>query len=121
MSGGCVKTLFVVMLTAGIGRFAWEYGMSGLSRPAQLWEKTVRLATLGNARPGPSETPREFAARLRREVPGADAAGFVAAQYGGARFGQKTISEDEAEKLESAWSSLRAALLRRALRLKARA
>ena len=46
----------VAMLTAGIGRFAWEYGMGGLSRPAQLWEKTVRLATLGNARPSVSET-----------------------------------------------------------------
>jgi hypothetical protein len=108
----------VAAVTAGVGRFAWEYGMGGLSRPAQLWEKTVRLATLGNARPVASETPREFAARLRRDVIGADAAGYIAAKYEGARFGQKTISEDEAEKLESAWSSLRSALLRRALRLK---
>jgi|CXWL01.1.fsa_nt_gi transglutaminase-like putative cysteine protease len=108
----------LIAVVAGAGRFAWEFGMSGLSRPAQLWEKTVRLATLGNARPSVSETPREFAARLRREVPGTDAAGYVAAKYEGARFGQKAISEDEAEKLESAWSSLRAALLRRALRLK---
>ena len=94
--------------------------MSGLSRPAQMWEKTVRLATLGKIGPRLSETPREFAARLRRDVPGADAAGYLAATYERNRFGHKDLSDEDTERLESAWGSLRSGLLRRALRLKPR-
>jgi hypothetical protein len=102
------------------GKFAWEFGLGGLPRPAQLWEKTVRLATLGNARPQPHETPREFAARLRRDVPGADGVACIASTYERTRFGRKLLSDDEAERLEAAWSSARTGLLRRALRLKPR-
>ena len=109
----------LVVLVAG-GTLAWEYGLGGLSQPARLWEKTMRLATLAQARPQAHETPREFAARLRRDVPGADAAGYVAASYEHARFGHKELSEEEGERLESAWTSLRNALLRRALRLRPR-
>ncbi len=101
-------------------RFAWSYGLGGLSQPAQVWEKTARLARFTNAAPQTSETPREFAARLQRDVPGADAAGYVAARYETDRFGHKPLTEDEEEKLESAWASLRNALVRKALRLKPR-
>ena len=110
----------VAIAGAGAAKVAWDYGTGGLQRPAQLWEKTVRLATLGKAGPHEQETPREFAARLRREVPGSDAAGYLAATYERTRFGQKQLSEDESERLESAWSSLRASLLRRALRMRPR-
>jgi transglutaminase-like putative cysteine protease len=111
---------FIALAIGGAGKFAWEYGLAGLPRPAQLWEKTVRLATIGKAGPQPHETPREFASRLRRDVQGADAAGYLASRYESDRFGHKELSDDEAEKLESAWMSLRGALLRRALRLKPR-
>ena len=55
-----------VVLAAGLvlaaaAKFAWEFGLGGLPRTAQLWEKTVRLATLGKSRPLAYETPREFA------------------------------------------------------------
>ncbi len=110
----------VLLTLAGGAKVAWEYGLGGMPRPAQLWEKTVRLATLGKAGPRPSETPREYAERLERDVPGTDAAGYLAASYERSRFGQKAVSEDEAERLERAWSSVRGGLLRRALRLKPR-
>ncbi len=109
-----------IALAAG-AKLAWEWGLGGLSRPAQLWEKTVRLAALGRSGPRRSETPREFAARLRRDVPGADAAGYLAATYERNRFGHKPLSDDETERLETAWTSLRTGLLRRVLRLKPRA
>jgi transglutaminase-like putative cysteine protease len=105
---------------AAAGKLAWEFGLGGLPRPAQLWEKTIRLATLGRARPHDHETPREFAARLRRDVPGAGGVAYIASAYERSRFGQKPLSGDEAERLEAAWSSARAGLLRRALRLKPR-
>lgn len=110
----------IVLAIAAGARFAWSYGLAGLSQPAQVWEKTVRLSRLGNTPPAPSETPREFAARLQRDVPGADAAGFIAARYDTDRFGHKPLAPDDEEKLESAWSSLRNALVRKALRLKPR-
>lgn len=110
----------VAIAGAGAAKIAWDYGTGGLSRPAQLWEKTMRLATLGKIGPREHETPREFASRLRHDVPGADAAGYLAATYERSRFGQKQLSEDESERLESAWSSLRASLLRRALHMRPR-
>ncbi len=101
-------------------RFAWEFGLRGLSRPAQLWEKTQRLARWGKASGTPAETPREFAWRLRRDVAGADDVGVLAAAYERNRFGQKELNEDESERLESAWVNVRNTLLRRVLRLRSR-
>jgi transglutaminase-like putative cysteine protease len=106
-----------VVATGALGaRFAWEFGLGGLPRPVQLWEKTQRLARLARFGAKPSDTPREFATRLRDNVPGTDAASYMAAQYERARFGQKQLSEEETERLESAWSSVRNQLLRRIFR-----
>lgn len=124
--GGAWKPLLIL---AGIGavfallaagaRFAWEFGLGGMPRPVQIWEKTQRLARLSNAPARPTETPREYARRLRVQVPrtGADAT-YLAAAYERARFGHKQLDEDEAERLESAWQTVRNELLRRALRLR---
>ena len=101
-------------------RFAWEYGLGGLPRPAQLWEKTQRLARWGNAAARPSETPREFAGRLAQETPDAGGAAYLAAAYERSRFGQKELTEEETEQLDAAWSGVRSSLLRRVLRLKPR-
>ncbi len=121
------RLLWLALVVAGIalaagagGKFAWEFGLGGLPRPAQIWEKTLRLATLGKARPQPHETPREFAARLRRDVPGADGVAYIASTYERTRFGHLPLSEAESERLEAAWSSARNSLLRRALRLRTR-
>jgi hypothetical protein len=40
----------------------------------------------------------------------------MAAQYERARFGQKESSEEETERLETAWSAVRNQLLRRIFR-----
>jgi transglutaminase-like putative cysteine protease len=109
-----------VALLAGGLRFAWEYPLRGMPPPSRVWEKTRRLARLAKISPAPAETPREFAARLRRDVPGADGAGYLAARYEDARFGHKTLSEDQADRLEAAWAATRGSLLRRALRMRAR-
>jgi transglutaminase-like putative cysteine protease len=108
----------IALAFAAAGKFAWEFGLGGLARPAQLWEKTIRLATLGKVRPHATETPREFAVRLRRDVPGAGGVAYIAATYERTRFGQKPLSDDDAERLEAAWKSARNGLLRRVLRLK---
>jgi len=109
----------VAALLFGGARFAWEYGLGGLPRPVQLWEKTQRLARAGKSAARPTETPREFARRLRAEVPrtGSDAT-YLAAAYERARFGRKELDEEETERLESAWQTVRNELLRRALRFR---
>jgi transglutaminase-like putative cysteine protease len=104
-------------VAAAAARVAWGWGLGGLPLSSQLWEKTLRLAALGKQRVREDETPREFAARLARDVPGAGAVAYVATAYERDRFGHKPLSDDETERLESAWCSLRSALLRRALRL----
>jgi hypothetical protein len=106
----------VLALALGGGRFAWEYGLGGLARPAQLWEKTARLASFARIGPQPADTPREFAARLRDDVPGTRDVGYLAAAYERSRFGQKELTEDETERLESAWLAVRNRLLRRVFR-----
>lgn len=108
-----------IALLFGGARFAWEFGLGGLPRPVQLWEKTQRLARAGKSAARPTETPREFARRLRVEVPrtGSDAT-YLAAAYERSRFGHKELDEEETERLESAWQTVRNELLRRALRFR---
>lgn len=106
----------IVATGALAARFAWEFGLGGLPRPVQLWEKTQRLARIARAAGKPSDTPREFAARLRDTVPGTEASAYMAAQFERSRFGQKELSEEETERLETAWSSVRNQLLRRIFR-----
>src|SRR6185503_9985732 len=48
LAGMALGGAAIAALIAG-GRFAWEFGLGGLSRPAQLWEKTRRLARWANA------------------------------------------------------------------------
>ena len=111
----------IVVAAAAAGTFAWEFAVRGLAPPARLWEKTVRLATLGRTVPETHETPREFAERLKLTVPDADGVVYIASTYERERFGQKALSPDESKRLKAAWTSTRFALLRRVLRLKSRA
>ena len=61
------------------------------------------------------ETPREFAMRLRGQLPPEDVR-FLAGAYERSTFGQKRLNEDESERLEAAWKSVRNGLLRHLLR-----
>jgi transglutaminase-like putative cysteine protease len=110
---------FAALLLAGAGRMAWSFGLAGLPQPAQVWEKTLRLARWGKAGARPSETPREFATRLTEVVPGTDDVRYLAATYERSTFGQKQISDEESERVELAWRNVRNRLLRRVLRWRA--
>ena len=96
-------------------KFAWEFGLGGLPRPARLWRKTQRLARWSRSGGEASETPREFAMRLRGQLPPEDVR-FLAGAYERSTFGQKPLNEDESERLEAAWKSVRNRLLRHLLR-----
>ena len=106
----------VGLVLAGGSKLAWEHGMGGLSRPAQLWEKTRRLARWSKAGAPETETPREFARRLSGKVERPDDVVYLAAAYERTAFGGKQLRDDEAAELESAWVSVRNGLLRRLVR-----
>lgn len=108
----------VVVVAGAAGKLAWEFGLGGLARPARLWEKTLRLASLAKARPWPHETPREFAARLDATVPGTGGSREIAAAYERVRYGRTSAATaDEVRRLDAAWTSVRGGLLRRLFRL----
>lgn len=110
-----MATLGAVVLAAAAGAVAWQRPLRGLPLPARLWESSLRVAALSGARPHAHETPREFAARLQHDVPGAAPLAVIAETYERTRFGNKRWSEDEARRLRTAWSAARRSLLRHAV------
>jgi hypothetical protein len=107
-----------MLLAGGAGgvRLAWQRGLGGLDVPAQLWEKSVRVASWAGMGPTPQETPREFARSVRQQAPEVEGIDVLAEGYTRSRFGGKAPSEEERETLESAWKSVRGGLLRRLIR-----
>jgi hypothetical protein len=105
---------------AGLGvRFAWERGMAGLDYPAQLWEKTVRLASWLRVGPKPSQTPSEYSRALQRSLPGTEGVDWVATSYLRSRYGgQREVPPAERDSLDRAWKPLRNRLIKKLLRLK---
>lgn len=116
---GAVGGFFAIVLATGGGlRFAWTRGMGGLDLPAQLWEKTVRLASWGRVPPGPTQTPKEYAQTLQDEVAGLEGIDLLTETYVEHRFGGRALDEESSARLQSAWQSVRGRLLRRLLRRK---
>lgn len=112
--------VIVVAGTVGLGvRFAWERGMAGLDYPAQLWEKTVRLATWLRLGPKPHQTASEYSRHLKRALPDVtDGLDVVVDSYQISRYGRRDLTPQERDRLEGVWPSLRNGLLRRVLRWK---
>jgi transglutaminase-like putative cysteine protease len=102
------------LIAAGGARLAWDSGSRGLDEPARLWRKTQRLARWARAGGPPSETPREFAGRLQRDVRDIAPVVELAHAYERTAFGAKQISDDERDRLHDAWSAVRNRLIARA-------
>ncbi|HXH22031.1 MAG TPA: transglutaminase domain-containing protein [Dehalococcoidia bacterium] len=97
-------------------QFAWRRGLGGLDFASQTWEKTLRLASWARIPAYPQETPREYTARLRHHLPEVDDIGFLGDAYVRARYGAKSLSEQEKERLDSVWKAVRKNLLNRLMR-----
>lgn len=114
--------LLAIAAVIGLGvvgvRFAWERGMSGLDYPSQLWEKTIRLASLLRVGPRPSQTPTEYSQSLRRTLPGTEGVDQVATSYLRSRYGRRDPDETEREQLDKAWRPLRNRLIKKVFRMK---
>lgn len=112
-----ILALAAVLATLSF-RIAWERAVAGLPVPAQVWEKTVRLAHLAKLGPHPQQTPREYARDLARKVPGVEGLDYLAESYGRSRFGGKEVTPEESRRLQQIWADLRDKLVARILHWK---
>lgn len=110
---GAVAVIGAVALAV---RWAWQRGLAGLPYPAQVWEKTLRLANWAKIGPQPQQTPREYARHLGEELPELEGIDYLAEAYNRAQFGKKEVTAEEEEEVRSVWVRLRNRLWARILR-----
>jgi len=104
-----------IALAVGMRR-AWNRGTASLAYPAQVWEKTARLASWAGIGPEPTQTPREYVRDLQGELPEVTGLPFLAESYERTQFGRKPLTEQDRGRLESLWNEIRPRLIRRILR-----
>ena len=109
---------FLAVSAVGYGAFrlVWERGMGGLDYPSQVWEKTLRLARWARIPVAPQQTPAEYLAKLRRELPEVQDIDYVGTAYVRSRYGHKTLEEPEKERLTAVWKMIRKNLTGRLMR-----
>jgi hypothetical protein len=102
----------VVVLVGGLIAWVWRRELPGRTpragtRLPRFYERALRALRRRGLRPEPSETAREFAARVARGAP-ACAEGFAAltAAYERVRFGEARLSPGEAAALEAYLAAL---------------
>lgn len=110
--------LAMLLVGGGFLRFAWEYPLRGLDYPSRTWEKTLRLSRWLRIRPGPQQTPREFAATLAARTRLDDEPRTVADTYLRTRYGRQDPATADHAALDRAWTRVRNRLFKRLLRLK---
>jgi len=111
-----------VSLASAAGfRFAWNRGLAGLSRPAEVLEKTRRLASWAGAGPHPSQTPREFLRSLQATLPDEPDLPVLSDAYERAEYGRQPLRAEDEAKLDALWRRLRPRLLKHMLRRRGRA
>jgi hypothetical protein len=99
-------------------RIAWQRSVAGLEIPAQVWEKTSRLASWASLGPKPQQTPREYAQTLGRQMPDVEGLDFLAESYGRSQFGRKKPTAEESTRISQIWAQVRSKLLSRMLHWK---
>jgi hypothetical protein len=113
-----LTALALLLIGAGVLRFAWELPLRGLDYPSRTWEKTLRLSRWLRIGPSADQTPREFAASLAARTKLTDEPRAVADSYLRNRYGRAEANTTDQRALDRAWSRLRNRLLKRLLRLK---
>ncbi|MDO8617092.1 MAG: transglutaminase domain-containing protein [Dehalococcoidia bacterium] len=101
------------LAVAVAARTGWQRSVAGLPLSQQLWEKTVRLASLAGQPPQPGQTPREYAESLHKRLGIIPDVRGLAAYYSRSRFGRGLPGDDPEERadLQEAWPRLRRALV----------
>jgi transglutaminase-like putative cysteine protease len=108
--------LALTIVGAGVFQYSWQHGLGRYAYPVQVWEKTLRLARWSRIRTRPQETPREVIARLQEALPDIDDLDFLGESYIRTRYGQKELTDEERQRLNTVWRQARNTLLTRLLR-----
>ncbi|HEY7268989.1 MAG TPA: transglutaminase domain-containing protein [Dehalococcoidia bacterium] len=112
-----VAAVLVVTVAGGLAfQFVWQRGMGGLDYPSQIWEKTQRLARWARIPTYPQQTPREYVARLKTQLPEVDDLDLLSTTYTRSRYGGKKLDERERDRLTTVWKAVRKDLMGRILR-----
>lgn len=113
-------TLVVLGVLAALAlalRLLWLSGLSGLSLPAQTYEKMCRLAELARLGPRLEQTPSEYAQRLVVALPAAQGSiQEIARRYATTVYGNFQPSPAEMQRLRDAWNALRWPMVLKVLR-----
>jgi transglutaminase-like putative cysteine protease len=115
---GLLAVFGVIALVVIAGGAVWQLTVRGLSYPAQIWEKTVRLASWAGVGVEPSDTPREFARKLSAELPEVKGIPEMGETYSRAQFGGKELTPEEKRNVSKVWRDVRGALTARLLRIR---
>jgi transglutaminase-like putative cysteine protease len=116
-----VALVVALSLASAAGlRYSWNRGLSGLSRPAQVLEKTRRVSSWAGIGPRPSQTPREFIRQLRETLPEEPDLPALSNAYEQVEFGRGRISDEDGARLDALWKRLRPRLIKRMLRRRTR-
>ena len=98
-------------------RLAWNYGLRGLSLPAQLYEKVSRFARFARLYPLAQQTPAEYAQTLAAAVPGAQRGiNEITEGYVRDRYSNRGLSPSERRFLTDVWKEIRGQMFFKALR-----
>jgi hypothetical protein len=112
-----VLGFLALTLAGGLGfQFAWQRGLHGLDYASKTWEKTQRLARWARIPTFPQETPREYVGRLERELPEVEDLRYLESAYVRSRYGAKTLTDPERERLAGVWKAVRNNLFSRLMR-----
>ncbi len=118
MLSAILAVLAVTIISTGVFQYSWQHGLGRYEYPAQIWEKTLRLARWSRIRTRPQETPREVIARLRQSLPDVEDLDYLGESYVRTRYGHKELTPEERDRLNGVWRKTRNTLLARLLRWK---
>ncbi len=106
------------LIAGGVFQFAWQRGLGGLDYPSQVWEKTMRLGRWARIKSVPQQTPREYVATLKRELPDVSDVEYLGQAYVRSQYGRKDLQPAEKQRLNAVWKQVRNHLFGRLLRWK---
>ena len=106
-------------IAAALGLAGWwghRRYLSASAEPAAVYGRLRRLAALGGVNTAAPRTPYQFGQRLTALLPAhREPMSLIVDHYVRARYGDKTPSRHEGQRLAAAWLTLRYPLLRAAL------
>ena len=117
-----VLTGIVALLAFAGGslRLAWNWQFRGLSGTPRLWAKAQRLGGWAGVEPRGEETAREWSERLSAVTEFPDESRTLANAYQESRYGRPDLVRADPEETESAYVTVRGALIAKIFRRKPR-